>query len=79
MLKFISRLFFRGSNQYIYAIKPSGSSLWSRVVYREPHGPSADKYVGPFRSEVDCEEFCKDQNEEQTEDENMSYQDDEID
>lgn len=36
--------------------------VWAKVVSPYRPGRTADHVVGPFRSEVDCEEFCDRQN-----------------
>jgi hypothetical protein len=46
----------------IYAIYEAGG-IWSKVVvYKKPRVIVGDYLVGPFRSEVDCEEFCDREN-----------------
>jgi hypothetical protein len=47
----------------IYAIYQTHGGLWSKVVvYKKPKVYVEDYLVGPFRSEVDCEEFCDREN-----------------
>ncbi len=43
----------------VWAVKMFARPWVKAVTYKKPKPPmSRDDVVGPFRSEVDCEEFC---------------------
>lgn len=43
----------------VWAVKPFDSHIFSKVVtYNKPDAGPFGCVLGPFRSEVDCEEFC---------------------
>ena len=49
-----------------YAYRTGRINPWHKIVVTEPpyipRGIQSDYLIGPFRSEVDCEEFCDREN-----------------
>jgi hypothetical protein len=64
MFQWLTNLFKRKSPSYkVWAYRFDCVSKWSKVVSVDKPSPDfTGKVVGPFRSEVDCEEFCSEQN-----------------
>ncbi len=61
-MNWLRSLFARKPKQpKVWAVRPFGSWTWTKVVSYDPPG-FLMQFVGPFRSEVDCEEFCISQN-----------------
>ena len=62
MINWLIKIFSPKKEQVkVWAYQPDSGSLWTKVVsYERPptYSHCFSRIVGPFRSEVDCEEFC---------------------
>lgn len=62
LMNFIKNLFRKKVK--VFAYKESFSKPWVKYVgYKKPPYCCLSKIIGPFRSEIDCEEFCSASNE----------------
>ena len=59
MLETFKRWFFKPKQPKVWALRNATYPIWNKVVsHSKPVGWLYDHVQGPFRSEMDCEEFC---------------------